>query len=399
MYFIKKLVPKLLLSICIALTATAVYAQTATTATKTVTSSNNLVVLLMGFISLILAFVIWGMGNVLVTLGKQLLNRNKQGQKILAAIMILGFSLLSLTSNAQAAPEVIKEVPNYGGMDSTGFWVLATVIFMETVIILFMMSFISRIQSELIIKEKKASFVGLKEWWSRMDKRLFTKAVPVEKEKDILLDHDYDGIKELDNALPPWWKYGFMITIVIAVIYLFNFHVMGYGKNPTEEYQVEIVKAQEAKAIYEAQNADKVDEANLKMPAAGEIASAKEIFNSVCWTCHGKLGEGGAGPNLTDDYWIHKGSLTDVYLSIKNGYPDKGMQSWQKNYSPKEMNNLAGYVLTLKGTNPPNPKAPQGDLFTETIIADSTTKTTTVTGSKDTIILITDSSRTKPSKK
>ena len=159
MYFIKKLVPKLLFSICIAFAATATYAQTATTATKTVTSSNNLVVILMGFISLILAFVIWGMGNVLVTLGKQLLNKNKPGEKFLAAIMVLGFALLSLTSGAQAAPaEVIKVVPNYGGMDSTGFWVLAGVITLETILVISMMVLINRIQSELIIKEKNYAF-------------------------------------------------------------------------------------------------------------------------------------------------------------------------------------------------------------------------------------------------
>ena len=385
MYFIKKLVPKLLFSICIAFAATATYAQTATTATKTVTSSNNLVVILMGFISLILAFVIWGMGNVLVTLGKQLLNKNKPGEKFLAAIMVLGFALLSLTSGAQAAPaEVIKVVPNYGGMDSTGFWVLAGVITLETILVVSMMVLINRIQSELIIKEKKANFVGLKGWWLKMDKKLFTKAVPVEKEADILLDHDYDGIRELDNALPPWWKYGFIITIVIAVLYLINFHVLGYGKNPTQEYQAELAKAQIAKELYESQNVDKVDENNLKMPSDGEIAAGKEIFNSVCWTCHGKLGEGGAGPNLTDDYWIHKGSLTDIYLSIKHGYPDKGMQAWQKNYSPKQMNDLAGYIVKLHGTNPPNGKEPQGDLYTE---AGAAPASTTVTGNKDSVIL------------
>jgi cytochrome c oxidase cbb3-type subunit 3 len=102
------------------------------------------------------------------------------------------------------------------------------------------------------------------------------------------------------------------------------------------------------------------------MAAAGGIEVGKEIFASVCWTCHGKLGEGGTGPNLTDNYWIHQGSLNDIYKSIKIGYPEKGMQAWEKNYSPKEISNIASYIKSLHGTNPPNAKAPQGDLFTET---------------------------------
>ena len=109
------------------------------------------------------------------------------------------------------------------------------------------------------------------------------------------------------------------------------------------------------------------------MPDATGINAGKEIFTSVCWTCHGKLGEGGAGPNLTDDHWIHKGSLTGIFLSIKHGYPDKGMQGWDKNYSPKEINDLAGFIKTLKGTNPPNPKAPQGDIYTEVATIDTIT--------------------------
>jgi cytochrome c oxidase cbb3-type subunit III len=204
-----------------------------------------------------------------------------------------------------------------------------------------------------------------KEWWARMDKKLFTRAVPVEKEADVLLDHDYYGIQELDNALPPWWKYGFYITIVAAFVYIFNFHVFGSGKNPLQEYTAELNQAKIDKAAFEAQNKDKIDEANVPMADAAGIAAAKTIYNEKCWACHGKLGEGATGPNLTDDYWIHKGSLTDIYLSIKNGYPEKGMQSWATSYTPKEMSALASYIKTMKGTNPPNGKPAQGDLFAD----------------------------------
>ncbi len=397
MRFINKLKEIFLLCISIVLTVSVCFAQNNTVAAKNVTSSNNQVVILVGIIALVLAFVIWGMGQVLVTIGKQALEKNKEN-KTVSLLLLVGLSLFSVTSNAQApaATEVVNVVPNYGGMDSTAFWMLVAVIFVEVLVIAFMMFSIRRIQAELFQQKEKQQTDVLRKWWSGLDKKFFTKAVAVEKEADVLLDHDYDGIKELDNALPPWWKYGFIITIVVAFVYLLNFHVLGYGQNPTQEYQTEIANAQEAKEIYESQNKDKIDESNLKMPLAEELNPGKEIFTSVCWTCHGKLGEGGAGPNLTDDYWIHKGSLTDVYISIKHGYPDKGMQSWEKNYSPKEILSLAGFIKTLKGTNPANPKAPQGDLFSETATADTTAaaivnEQTTAT----TKIIKTDSTNTK----
>jgi len=368
---------RILFSLLIVLAGNAVLAQDAAGTTQNVTSSNNMLETMMIVVCIVLAFVIWGMGQVLLTIGRQALDKNKQQGKLPAVIMLIGFSFLSLITNAQnATAEKVNIVPNYGGMSSTAFWMLATVIFTEVIVIAFIMFSIRRIQAELIEQKLKPKSVVLREWWSRLDKKLFTKAVAVEKEADILLDHDYDGIKELDNALPPWWKYGFIFTIAVAFIYMLNFHVLGYGKNPTEEYQEEIAKAQASKEVYESKAVDKVDEANLKMPDAAGIAAGKDIFTSVCWTCHGKLGEGGAGPNLTDDYWIHKGSLTDIFLSIKHGYPDKGMQAWEKNYSPKEINDLAGFIKTLRGTTPPNPKAPQGDLYTETVTVDSTAATT-----------------------
>ena len=366
-----KIKPTLFFSIIATVSSASAYSQEPANAAAGTSSSANLLDILMGVIALVLAFVIWGMGQVLVTISKQALDKHRQQKNMPVAILLAGMSLLSITANAQTEPAAAAaNAANYGGLNSTAFWVLSAVLFIEVVVIGFLMFSIRRIQAELLPQTEKGS-TALKEWWSRMDKKIFTKAVAVEKEADVMLDHDYDGIKELDNALPPWWKYGFIITIGFALVYLLNFHFTGYGKNPTEEYAAEMAKAEEKKAAFEAKNVDRVDEANLKMPEKTGIDAGKTIYNSVCWTCHGKQGEGGAGPNLTDEYWIHKGSLTDIYLSIKHGYPEKGMQAWEKNYSPKEINNLAGFIKTLKGTNPPNPKAPEGELFTETAATDS----------------------------
>ncbi|MBS1741930.1 MAG: c-type cytochrome [Bacteroidetes bacterium] len=374
---IKNILPKSLLILFSLCSSNVLLAQTNPAPAATAPSSANQLVILLGSIALVLAFVIYGMGQVLITLGRQALEKTKKSNSGLATIvMLIGLSLLTVTGHAQdQAAEVVKAVPNYGGLDSTGFWVLVSVLGIEIVVIFYMMFSIQRLQAELLPKKEGKKAGALGSWWSNLDKKIFTKAVAVEKEADVLLDHDYDGIKELDNALPPWWKYGFLFTIVVAMIYLLNFHVFGYGKNPTQEYEAEMQKAEERKAEYEAKNKDKIDENNLQMPDKAGIEKGKDIFNTVCWACHGKLGEGGAGPNLTDDYWIHKGSLTDVYQSIKHGYPDKGMQSWAKNYTPKEINDLAGFILTLKGTNPPNAKAPQGDLFTEAAAGKDSTGT------------------------
>lgn len=339
-------------------------------------------------IALLLAFVIWGLGQVLTTLGRQALEKNKKQSRIFAVLLLIGATFLSQLTYAQETPTASKlsTMTLSGGMNSTSFWLLTIVIALELVIIAFMLFMIRRIRTELMPVKQVTHPLLRRSWWSTLDKKLFTRAVSVEKEADILLDHDYDGIRELDNSLPPWWKYGFIVTVIIGFIYMLNFHVLGYGKNPTEEYQQEMAEAHKARQAYEAKNKDKIDESNLKMPDENGLAAGKDIFTSTCWACHGKLGEGGAGPNLTDDYWLYKGSLQDIYASIKHGYPDKGMQAWEKNFSPREINNIAGYIKTLRGTNPPNAKAPQGELFAEAT-GDSTSSRSTNPDSLSTTML------------
>jgi cytochrome c oxidase cbb3-type subunit 3 len=340
---------------------------------NTVSSPTNMLAILMVIIALVLAFVIYAMGQVLITLTRQVLEKNKIN-KAVTVLAVLGLCLLNLNVKAQdlGAETAVKVAPNYGGLTATSFWLLVAVVAIEVVAITVILILINRMKQELMPATVAKPSVDFRAWWSRVDKKLFTRAVAVEQEADILLDHEYDGIRELDNSLPPWWKYGFIITICISVIYLLHFHVLGSGKNPTEEYEAELQKAKVEMQAYEAKNKDKVDENNIQLADATGLAEGREIFQQMCWACHGKLGEGGAGPNLTDDYWLHKGSLNDIYHTIKTGYPDKGMQSWEKQYSPKQISHIASYIKSLKGSNPPNGKAPQGDLFTEeAAVADS----------------------------
>jgi cytochrome c oxidase cbb3-type subunit 3 len=262
---------------------------------------------------------------------------------------------------------VVKEVPNYGGLSQSAYYMFLTVIGMELTVILFLAFSIRRMYTELLPEKIKPAKEEsrLAEWWEKMDAKFFTKAVSVEKEADILLDHNYDGIKELDNALPPWWKYGFYITIGIAFIYMLNFHVLGFGKNPTEEYNAEMENARIKKEIYDANNKDKIDENNVPMADAGGLITGQRLFETNCVACHLKDGGGSVGPNLTDNYWLHKGSLNDIYNTIKNGYPDKGMQSWSSQFTPKEISFLTGYVKSMVGTKPAVAKAQQGEFYTD----------------------------------
>lgn len=223
----------------------------------------------------------------------------------------------------------------------------------------------NKYQKEALVRSGKVNQPsGLRKWWSRLDAKYFTKAASLEKEADVLLDHDYDGIKELDNALPPWWKWGFYITIVVAGIYIFRYHISNSGLNPLQEYDKEMVAAAEQLDNFKRNSKEAFDEKTVTIADAKGIAEGKKVFAGTCFPCHGANGEGNAvGPNLTDKYWLHGGSIGEVFKTITNGVPDKGMQAWGKTFSPADIRNITSFVLSLQGTNPANPKAPQGNLY------------------------------------
>lgn len=143
-------------------------------------------------------------------------------------------------------------------------------------------------------------------FWARMNRKFINDAVPVEREADVLLDHDYDGIKELDNNLPPWWKYGFYITIIWAVYYMVDYHMVGAGDVQEQEYAAQLAEADLQKQERLKLAANSVDENTVTlMTAAADLTEGKKIYTEKCLVCHGAAGEGTVGPNLTDDYWIH----------------------------------------------------------------------------------------------
>lgn len=188
----------------------------------------------------------------------------------------------------------------------------------------------------------------------------------LETEKDLLLDdHNYDNIRELDNKIPPWFNYLFYATVIFGVFYMINYHVLSSGDVQASEYKEEIRNAELARAELMKTGA-LLDESTLTaLTDAASLSIGKEIFIKNCAVCHTEKGGGLVGPNLTDDYWIHGGGIKNVYATVKNGVPAKGMISWKTQLNPKQMHEVASYVLSLRGTNPPNPKAPEGVLYVE----------------------------------
>ena len=223
------------------------------------------------------------------------------------------------------------------------------------------------VQSE---KEKKAKEAGVElkdepTFWDKFLKVVNDRA-PVEQEADIMLDHNYDGIRELDNHLPPWWKWLFYVTIIFSVFYVIGYHITDWFPLQEKEYEIEMAAAASAAEARQAANAEAggFDESQLAYSDDPAILSSGEtLYTRNCVPCHGAEGQGGIGPNLTDKYWIHGGSIKDVYTTIKKGVPDKGMISWEQQFSPAQIRDVSTYVLSLQGTNPPNAKAPQGTIY------------------------------------
>jgi cytochrome c oxidase cbb3-type subunit 3 len=208
-----------------------------------------------------------------------------------------------------------------------------------------------------IVLEPKETFV------QRVMHQL-TDAVPVEREEEVMTDHEYDGIYELDNNLPPWWKAMFYVTIVFGVAYLLHYHIFDTGDLQETEYEKEVAEAQAEIDAYLATQGNNVDETNVTLiEDDARLASGQELYVQKCSPCHGAEGGGGVGPNLTDQYWIHGGDIKDIYRTIKYGVPAKGMIPWESQLSPTQMQDISSFIITLEGTNPPNPKEPEGELY------------------------------------
>ena len=186
----------------------------------------------------------------------------------------------------------------------------------------------------------------------------------IEEEHEIILDHDYDGIKELDNNLPPWWVYSFYGTIIFAIIYLVRFEVFD-DYNQVEEYEAAVVEAKMKIEEWKKTAKDLVDfNTVMLLTDASDLKAGKELFTENCIACHKPDGGGGIGPNLTDSYWILGGGIKNVFHTISEGGRDgKGMISWKSELKPADIARVASYVLSFQGTTPAEPKEAEGELW------------------------------------
>ena len=233
-------------------------------------------------------------------------------------------------------------------------------------------SAIDTITYHLLTDEQKAKLnesnnlnIYQTDWYKKMMKAL-TKSEPIENEEQLLLAHDYDGIKELDNNLPPWWVYLFYGCIAFAAIYLVRFEILG-GDNQETELKNEMAQAKIEVAEYMKTAPDLMDEKTVTLLTDPvDLAAGKTIFSANCIPCHRADAGGQIGPNLTDEHWILGGGIKNVFHTLVNGGRDgKGMISWKATLKPKEMQKVASYVLSLRGSNPKDPKAPDGEIWVD----------------------------------
>ena len=342
---------------------------------KPVSSMSNPFVVIMVVIIFILALIIGLLANLVLGAAfvvqakeKEELKKSSSSSGKIVAMLI---AWVILVSPAYSQENTVVSTNVISGITDSTFYAIVSVIFLELLVVsalLYNLKTLIKSQQPEIVKPiveklKKPSI----SWWDR-----FNKFKPVEQEISIDLGHNYDGIRELDNRLPPWWLYGFYATILFAFIYLWRYEVSHTAPSSIEEYQLAVKEAAIQKEAYLKKAANSVDENTVTLlKSESDISAGSNIFQTVCAACHGKLGEGVVGPNLTDDYWLHGGDIKDVFKTIKYGWPEKGMKSWKDDYSPLQLAQLASYIKSIHGTNPPNAKAPQGTLYVEAASSDS----------------------------
>lgn len=358
------------------------YAQTAATAdatsTAAVATTSSNVSLWSSPLFWVFAFAIFGLLLVIIVIGSVLVglvnskitDKLGKGAGIIILLMMLNYQTASAqTIDAASTNSNVQAI--VGSLDPNTVVVLSVVVFIELFVILYLYSIMQKMLVALGYKKEEENAWS----FSGMYKRL-TKSIPLEKETEVATDHEYDGIRELDNSLPPWWVYMFYATIIFSVVYIAYYH-FGNGPSQKMEYDKSIEIAMIQKNEMLKKNAANVDENSvIALTEAADISKGKSSFSTKCAACHGQNGEGGVGPNLTDEYWIHGGGIKNIFKTIKYGVQEKGMIAWQAQMQPAEMQQIASYILTLKGTNPANAKAPQGDLYKEEAAATSDSSAT-----------------------
>ncbi|MCX8019980.1 MAG: c-type cytochrome [Chitinophagaceae bacterium] len=348
-------------------------------AMNTLSLFNNSIALLMIGMMIVLLIIIGIMANVLIGAANLKMKQRKlqNNKKMMQTVSMFVFTMLTSSLWAQDGGSVAQDsstARTITGMQPFTFYLMVAIIMAELAIIIALLINIKFLLSREVKKLSEAEAVSTEgllavekikaerlSWWDR-----FNKFVPLSREAELDLGHEYDGIRELNNKLPPWWLYGFYVTILFSVIYMWRYHVSHSGPSSAEEYEIAVAKAEKKIQEYLKKKGESVDENNVTLlTSAEDLAAGKAIFTdpAKCVACHGADGGGNAiGPNLTDDYWIYGGSIKDIFKTIKYG-TNKGMRAWKDDLSPKQIAQVSSYIKSLRGTKPDNPREPQGTLY------------------------------------
>jgi len=326
-------------------------------------SASHPVAIAMISIIALLAFVILLLGNVMISSYSIYRKRNQNsGLKTILLFLLstlAGHTALAQEATTASASIVANEwVP---GLSNTAVIFMISIIILELIIIFYMVSVfryftkLKKVPSEAGVPQKKFA------WFEKLNR---TKTIDAKSEEAYNLGHDYDGIQELDNPTPPWWQWGFVASGIFAVIYLWVYFVSHSAPNQYQELQIANTKAEEKIKAFMANSANNIDENTVTyLGDTKDLDEGKKLFTTNCAACHGTDGGGIVGPNLTDKYWLHGGSIQNIFKTIKYGVPEKGMKSWKEDFTPKQIAQLASFVHSLQGTKPNNPKEPQGDIY------------------------------------
>lgn len=199
-----------------------------------------------------------------------------------------------------------------------------------------------------------------------------------EVDRDRLLDHEYDGIREYDNRLPNWWQYTLYGAIAFSIIYWLVFHIYHIVPLPRGRYQLEMAAAAELQ-LKKMEGQELTDKSLMLMSTIPDRTQrGRKIFEQFCVVCHGSQAEGNVGPNLTDDYWLHGNRPLQILNTVTHGVPSKGMAAWGGQLGPVRIQDVVSYVISIGGTKVPG-KAPQGDLLGPPKAADEPAATATPT--------------------
>jgi cytochrome c oxidase cbb3-type subunit 3 len=288
--------------------------------------------------------------------------------------ILISLFLLNAFSSSAAEDNVSASVQHVSGgtiPNTTVLIVLAgvLVLFFAALALLKAAKTLEYIQKnpQILIAEQKVRLLEYEDWASakKMQPSIWTKLMglrPISEEKDIAMEHEFDGIVELNNPTPGWFMTMFYGTIIFAVGYMLYYHVFDYGPLQDEEYAIEMQHAKIDKDKYLASAAGSMDENSVKIDQdKGVLSAGQALYNANCVACHGDKAQGVVGPNLTDEYWLHGGKVSAVFKTIKYGVTDKGMISWEKTMTPKQIAEVTNYLISLKGSKPANPKPPQGE--------------------------------------